>query len=284
MPETTGQDFLFGVSGGQLIGGATGVTSEVNANQIDIIEKAGGAAGRWNRRLAGLKGHTHSVDFNYLQDGENIIGRENALVEYDVGGTFTEIPGVTDVSLSMEMSVEPVGGIDKARWAFFIPNRKDISLSLSLNYNDPYAAGFSQDLQDALENDNTLTLRLSIGDFQVTGDVKVSDYSISTEADAIIPLSVEMASQGVWTKTDGTGLDNGLSALLDTFFAADPAPLDFISGRLDDAGNQLESTRAYEGNGFATSLEISIPDEEEITASAEVTGTGPLTFNDEDPA
>ena len=280
MAEVTGSDFLFGIKNGPVVGGATGVTTETTANLIDIITKQGGSAGKWNRRLAGLKAHTHSVDFNYLKGGSDVIGRENAMLEYEVGSAFTEIPGVTEISLGMEMSLEPRGGLDLQRWSYFIPNRKDISLSLTMNYIDSADSGdgadFTQAVQDALDNDTALTFRLSIGTFSVQGDVKVSDTTLSTDPDAIAPYQIELSSNGVWTKTDGDS-DSGFQALLANFFADAPDEIDFISGRLDENGDPIVGTTLFEGSGYATSLEISVPDEDEITASAEVTGSGPMT-------
>jgi predicted secreted protein len=276
MAERVGADFLL-AAGGTLIGGATGVTTTLDANQIDIIEKTAGASGRWNRRLGGLKGHTSSVELNWLAGGENIIGRENASLELDLGSGLTVVPGVTELSLSMEMSLEPVGGIDKARWAFFIPNRKDITLSVTLNYIDPTDTGgdVTQAVLDAINADTTLAAQVTVGTFTASGDVKLGSLDFTTDADAIAPFSFEAMSQGAWTKTDGDA-DSGLVALLDNFFAADPPALAFVSGELDAQGDPVLSTTKYEGSGFVTSIEITVPDEDEVTASAEITGTGEL--------
>jgi hypothetical protein len=146
-----------------------------------------------------------------------------------------------------------------------------------MNYIDPANANsFVKVIQDALDADSVIKMRLSIGTFQVEGDVKVSDYTLATDSDAIAPFEAEFASQGEWTKVDGDS-DSGFQALLGNLFATAPQPLDFISGRLDENGDPVVGTTLYEGAGYATSLEISVGDEDEITASAEITGEGPLT-------
>ena len=271
--EQVGSAFLLKIAG-LLVGGGTGLTHTVTADQLDLTQKTGN---RWLRRLASLRGHTTAFELDFQDDGSEFIGRGGASVEIDPGTGFIVVPGVSELTMSMNMTVEEVSGFDLNQWVYVISNRKDISYSVTANYLDPdTAAGAAiAEVIDSLADDATIGMRATVGSVIVEGDVKVGEWTFDSDADGIQPFSFEAMSQGANTLTTGAA-DPAVAALMNEFFDPDPGPVEFLTENVDGAGDLVPGATSYAGEGLLTSLEFNVPDESQVTISGELTGNGPL--------
>lgn len=273
--EQVGFNFLLEIND-TVVGGGTSHTITKEVNLIDLINKENV---RWNRRLPSLRTHSTDFDLHYLEDGAEFIGRGNALLEVDDGTGFVTVPGVTESTFSMGLSVEDVGRQDKPRWRYIIPNRKDITISFTANYIDPATTEGNafEIIRTAKANSDTIDVRVTIAGATYEGAMHIGSTSESTDTDSIVPVEVEMMSQGAWAQTTPGNIDTGQGLLFANFFEADPSYLAFSTVNVDGAGDPINGATFDSGEALLTSLEVTMPDEEDVTISGSLTGHGPLT-------
>lgn len=273
--EQVGFNFLLEIDD-TIVGGGTSHTITKEVDMIDIVNKE---SVRWNRRLPSIRTHNTDFDLHYLEDGAEFIGRGNALLEVDDGTGYVTVPGVTESTFGMELSVEDSGGQDKPRWRYIIPNRKDITLSFTANYIDPATVEGNafEIIRTAKANSDTLDVRVTVAGATYEGPIHIGSLSESTDTDSIVPIEVEMMSQGAWTQTTPGNIDTGQGLLFANFFEPDPSYLSFSTVNVDGTGDPVDGATVDSGEALLTSLEVTMPDEEDVTISGSLTGHGPLS-------
>lgn len=279
MAEQVGLNFLLEIND-TLVGGGKSHTITRDQNIIDIVNKENL---RWNRRLQTIRTHSTEFTLDGLEDGREFIARGNVSIEVYDGTSWITVPGVTESTFSMDLSVVDSGGHDKPLWRYIVPNRKDISLSFTANYQDPAVVNGESFavLRAAEESGDNVEVRLTVAGATYTGDVKVSSSSQSTETDDIVPWEWELMSQGLWTNPDSGLIDAGQALLFDNYFSADPDYVSFKTLNVDGNGDPVPGATFDQGEGLITSLEISMPDEENVEISGTIEGHGPITTDEQ---
>ena len=257
------------------IGGQMGATLTSTTDIREVVTKS---RNRQRGSMPGKESWEIAFDGLYLENQEEIIGNGNVQIKVDTGGGAYEIiSGATQLGLSLAMEIAERAGLDKELLRYLKPSTRSHELSVEGKYHDPAStagAGFKY-LQTAKESGSRVTLQLTLGGATFEGEFTIGEIQIEVPPEEVATYSLSFTGHDVLTYTSGS-VDTGLAVLLDNYFANPTPALTALIQVQDEAGAKLAGATKYSGSVYPTSIEITMPEAEEVQVSGTLAGDGPL--------
>lgn len=275
MPAPTtpqvGIEFLLKVAA-TLIGGCNAGTLKITPEVEGVVHKG---AARFQRRFVGTRQWEITYGGLYLAGGAEVSSLALTL-------DANTLAAVKKVSLDLALETAARADESTAGWRVLSPTTRSVEIAIEGNYIDPAAAGqtaLSNTLTDLLTpaSDTETAAVLSLGDVNLSGAFKVSDFQMSQPVADFVPYTLALQSHGA-IALDGVGTtDAGLAALLNAIFANAPTALTALIEVQDAAlAGALAGATQYTGSVYPTSLKLEFETGKSIKMSGTLMGSGAL--------
>lgn len=265
-------DFLL-KAGGNAVGCGTGGTLTINQT---LNESHSDCAANWNTRTVGPRSWSLALDALVSESGGSILtGHDNGddPITVTIGGTA--LKGLTEVSLALALgvaeAVNSTTGLDRA----LDPTVRSLEVTIANDYYDPAGtgAGAYAAVLDAVTGETSAALEVvvTVGGVSLTFNAHPTTANVTKSNGEILKAGITLVSTGAVTNGT-TGLATGIGALLTAFFTAGRAAALTVLAATATADNT-----EWTGSAYPTSINLTVPFSGDVTISATLEGTGPLT-------
>jgi predicted secreted protein len=257
---------------GGSVGGGTGGTLTITQGLNEAFHDQ---SANWMQRTTGARSWSLSADALALNAGGAVQTGHTPtkVVSVTVGGTA--LKGLTSVtaalSLATDEAVNSTVGLDTAR----TPNARALQLTVASDYYDPAgvgASGLDKVIDELLGVTSAgLAVVFSVAGVTMTATMRPATTTLNKTINERLKDGITLMSDGPVVLAT-SGVDAGLEALLESFFAdggAEPLTVLF--------GTTIPETTEFGGTAYATAITITAPFVGNVTVSATLDGTGPLT-------
>lgn len=263
-------------TGGNPVGGGTGATLTIErALEAGPHDRYFG----WQDASYSTRSWNLAFEALYL---EGPGGPPPVLTGADVAVTVggVALKGLKEVTLALAQEVSEIvnstTGLDRT----VAPGSRKATLTLSMDYYDPAAAGNTAyaALLDELRGTTSagLAVVVTVGDIQVSATFVATQGTIEKSVPEVLASGVTLESVGAVLNLTANA-EAGMGAVLAAFFgaAADgsdlAAPLEVLIGT-----TTVDNTE-FTGSGLLSDLSLAIPLTGRVTTSGTLQGSGPLT-------
>jgi predicted secreted protein len=267
--------------GSALIGAQTDATLSASQQLAELVTKDNFG---WVSNLSGQQEWSVSHSGYVLDNSsEAFMSNQRASLTLTIpdgaGGTMdVVIPYLDSIDMSLEAGLADTGGLDRPLWRYVRPAQRSVSIDIEGSYLDPAGDTDGGAVYDHIWTAKEQSLRIpavfTVAGNTFTSDIAPGDLEITAPADAEdATISVTFASDGPVANA-GTSFDSSVQAILDAFFQESEVTMRM---EMQDQGTPVSGSTAYEGNGYFTSIGISVAAGDPATMDAELAGNGALT-------
>lgn len=257
---------------GSMIGCTTGGTLTVSQALDDAMHDG---LANWVAKTTGVRSWSAQADGLVDATGGDLVTGHTTGAPLTVTIEGDSLKGLTEAGISLSLNLTDVVNATTGMTRTLDPNMRSLELSLSFDYYDPLATGSDafKAIQDVVLGVATgpLAVVVSVGGLSFTFDGRPTTSTVTKTAQDILKSGVTLVADGPVTN-GSTGLGTGITALLTAFFATTAAaPLTVL------LATQTADASEYTGSAFPSTVSITAPYAGQVTVSATLEGTGPLT-------
>lgn len=253
-------------------------TLNLSQDLADLVTKNND---EWVSKLSGQQEWSVDQTSNLVDSStsEEFIANKNAKLELNLGSSsspnWTTWEYLDSVDFELEQNVAETGAIDKPLWRFIRPAERMATLDIEGSYLDP-ASSIGDPLEEVLnakDNSNVIPVRFTLLSDTFEFDVAPGDLDIDASGSEDATLSLTMESDKAVTHT-GSSFGTTHNAVFTTFFNKNTVGV-AIEHR-QDSGSAVTDSTTYTGDGYYTSISLTVENGEPVTMETTVEGDGKL--------
>jgi len=254
--------------------GETDAELSKNFGRIDTIDKD---AGFWGDSIAGRREWNVSADILHTESsgGHKAPFNDVVKLEVTVGGTTYKAEGLDDLSLTFTGETSQRAGFEDPKWRFLFITGQSMEISTSGVYFDPQstAGAFYDKVKQEAQAGNTITFTLTFAGLEFTGELDVSDWTLTAPADNS-RTTIDFSYRESGPITFSGSIDTGLDLLISAWFNRDNVHV-LLEKTNDDGTREAGATR-YSGEAVIEELAFEASTDSPLTHSYSFAGDGAL--------
>lgn len=256
------------------VGAQTDATLSIPQELREIITKQ---ENNFVSHLQGKREWSVSCDSFVLDDTDDVFianGKAELRLSFDDGSTYEESPRLNTIDLDLTQNLAERSALDLPNWRYLLPAERLWTIDVTGTYFSPFqddGSGGTEntilgEILKAKDDDERVQIELEVAEMTLSGEVALGDIEVTgSTGGETADLSITYGGNGELTK------DGSLGDKTDKLFEA------YFDQTLMDTIIQITDFPHYwEGSGYASSISMSITDGEEITASIDIEGDGPI--------